>query len=84
MKLDHYDLAILRELQRDGRISKRDLAGKIGLSVSPCWARTGICASDLCNSIITLCNRCLLTTKHALYCLVSAQGDAAMPPKSLR
>jgi Lrp/AsnC family transcriptional regulator of ectoine degradation len=39
MKLDRYDLAILRELQRNGRISKRELAEKIGLSVSPCWVR---------------------------------------------
>lgn len=39
MKLDRYDLAILLELQQDGRISKRDLAEKIGLSVSPCWVR---------------------------------------------
>lgn len=39
MKLDRYDLAILLELQQNGRISKRDLAEKIGLSVSPCWVR---------------------------------------------
>lgn len=39
MKLDRYDLAILLELQQNGRISKRDLADKIGLSVSPCWVR---------------------------------------------
>lgn len=39
MKLDRYDIAILNELQKDGRISKRDLADKIGLSVSPCWVR---------------------------------------------
>lgn len=39
MKLDRYDIAILNALQQDGRISKRDLADKIGLSVSPCWVR---------------------------------------------
>lgn len=39
MKLDRYDIAILNELQENGRISKRDLAEKIGLSVSPCWVR---------------------------------------------
>lgn len=38
-KLDHYDIAILRELQQNGRISKRELAERIGLSVSPCWVR---------------------------------------------
>jgi len=39
MKLDSYDIAILNVLQQNGRISKRDLAEKIGLSVSPCWVR---------------------------------------------
>jgi len=39
MKLDRYDIAILMELQRNGRISKRELADKIGLSASPCWVR---------------------------------------------
>lgn len=39
MKLDRYDLAILLELQQNGRISKRELAARIGLSVSPCWVR---------------------------------------------
>lgn len=39
MKLDRYDIAILDVLQENGRISKRDLADRIGLSVSPCWVR---------------------------------------------
>lgn len=39
MKLDRYDIAILNVLQKEGRISKRDLADRIGLSVSPCWVR---------------------------------------------
>ncbi len=39
MKLDRYDIAILNELQQNGRVSKRDLARNIGLSVSPCWVR---------------------------------------------
>lgn len=38
-KLDRYDVAILRILQMEGRISKRELAERIGLSVSPCWVR---------------------------------------------
>ena len=39
MTLDRYDIAILNILQENGRISKRALADKIGLSVSPCWVR---------------------------------------------
>ena len=39
MQLDRYDLAILRELQANGRISNRDLAVRVGLSPAPCWRR---------------------------------------------
>ena len=39
VKLDRYDIAILGTLMRHGRISKRDLAEQVGLSVSPCWVR---------------------------------------------
>lgn len=39
MKLDRIDRAILRELQREGRISNNDLAERIGLSPSPCSRR---------------------------------------------
>lgn len=39
IKLDRYDLRILAELQRDGRISNQDLADRIGLSPSPCLRR---------------------------------------------
>ena len=37
--LDKIDRKILRELQRDGRISYVDLAEKVGLSTSPCLER---------------------------------------------
>jgi len=39
MKLDHYDLQILRVLQQDGRISNQDLAERISLTPSPCLRR---------------------------------------------
>ena len=39
IQLDRYDFSILQELQRDGRISNRDLAEKVGLSPAPCWRR---------------------------------------------
>ncbi|WP_426415623.1 leucine-responsive transcriptional regulator Lrp [Aestuariirhabdus sp. LZHN29] len=38
-KLDRIDRSILRELQRDGRISYVDLATKVGLSTTPCMER---------------------------------------------
>jgi len=39
MKLDRYDLAILRILACDGRITKSRLAEEINLSISPAWER---------------------------------------------
>ena len=38
-KLDSYDRAILKVLQREGRITKVALAEAVNLSPSPCWAR---------------------------------------------
>jgi Lrp/AsnC family leucine-responsive transcriptional regulator len=37
--LDRYDIAILRELQRDARLSNTELASRIGLSAAPTWRR---------------------------------------------
>lgn len=37
--LDRFDLAILKELQDDGRLSNAELATRVGLSAAPCWRR---------------------------------------------
>ncbi len=37
--LDDRDIAILRILSEHGRISKTDLAERVGLSPTPCWNR---------------------------------------------
>ena len=37
--MDQYDVAILVELQLEGRLSNRELAKRIGLSPTPCWRR---------------------------------------------
>ena len=39
IKLDRYDIAILRILARDGRITKSRLAEEVNLSISPAWER---------------------------------------------
>lgn len=39
IKLDRYDLAILRLLTRDGRMTKSRLAEEVNLSISPAWER---------------------------------------------
>ncbi len=37
--LDRYDIAILRELQADARLSNIELSARIGLSAAPTWRR---------------------------------------------
>ena len=37
--LDKFDWLILKELQRDGRLSNAELAQRVGLSAAPCWRR---------------------------------------------
>jgi len=37
--LDKFDLAILDELQAQGRLSNAELAQRVGLSAAPCWRR---------------------------------------------
>jgi Lrp/AsnC family transcriptional regulator of ectoine degradation len=39
MKLDDRDLAILKVLATEGRITKAELAERVGLSPTPCWTR---------------------------------------------
>ena len=39
MELDRQDIAIIEALQKDGRLSNRDLAKKVSLSPSPSWRR---------------------------------------------
>lgn len=39
VKLDARDLAILKVLSAEGRITKAELAEKVGLSPTPCWER---------------------------------------------
>jgi len=38
-RLDRYDIAILRELQRDARLTNAELAARVGLSPAPTWRR---------------------------------------------
>jgi Lrp/AsnC family transcriptional regulator of ectoine degradation len=39
MQIDDRDMAILKTLAADGRITKSALADRVGLSPSPCWER---------------------------------------------
>jgi Lrp/AsnC family leucine-responsive transcriptional regulator len=37
--LDKFDLAILKELQTEARLTNAELAARVGLSAAPCWRR---------------------------------------------
>jgi Lrp/AsnC family transcriptional regulator, leucine-responsive regulatory protein len=37
--LDKFDLAILNQLQTNGRLTNAELASRVGLSAAPCWRR---------------------------------------------
>lgn len=37
--IDNFDLAILQELQANGRLTNAELAQRVGLSAAPCWRR---------------------------------------------
>ena len=39
MKFDSLDISILTLLQQDASLSVSDIAGRVGLSVTPCWRR---------------------------------------------
>ena len=39
IKLDKYDRAILRALQRNARASLQEISEEVGLTTSPCWTR---------------------------------------------
>jgi Lrp/AsnC family transcriptional regulator, leucine-responsive regulatory protein len=39
MKIDKFDLAILKVLQEDARASLQAISDRVGLSSTPCWAR---------------------------------------------
>lgn len=38
-KIDKFDMAIISALQRDGALSQRELADRVGLSQNACWRR---------------------------------------------
>jgi Lrp/AsnC family transcriptional regulator, leucine-responsive regulatory protein len=40
--LDKFDLAILRELQANARLTNAELAQRVGLSAAPCWRRVRV------------------------------------------
>lgn len=61
LNLDRIDKKILREMQRNGRISNLDLADKVGLSPTPCSRRVKrLEESGLIDRHVTLLNQRVL------------------------
>jgi Lrp/AsnC family transcriptional regulator len=77
MAMDSFDIAILRELQRDATLSVEDLAARINLSRNACWrrvklleeagiirARVALVAPDKVNAGLTVLIQ-VRTAKHS-------------------
>lgn len=56
--IDVYSVKILKELQKDGRLSVQDISTKIGLSMTPTWKRLKTLEADqIIDRYTTLINR---------------------------
>ncbi|MGR3621659.1 Lrp/AsnC family transcriptional regulator [Pseudophaeobacter sp.] len=72
MDLDAVDVRILRELQADSRLSNVELAGRVGLSASPCLARVrALTTSGLIKRHVTLLDPQLLGLNLTVFVNVS-------------
>ena len=80
MKLDKIDLKLLREMQRDGRITNLELADKVGLSPSPCARRVKqLEESGIIEGTVTLLNPSRLGLK--LIALIQIAMDRHTPDR---
>lgn len=80
LKLDKLDIRILRELQKNGRISNLELAENIGLSPSPCARRVKqLEDSGIIAGTVTLLNASKLDLK--LTALIQISMDRHTPDR---
>jgi Lrp/AsnC family leucine-responsive transcriptional regulator len=80
VKLDKIDLKLLREMQRDGRITNLELADKVGLSPSPCARRVKqLEESGIIDRTVTLLNPSRLGLK--LIALIQIAMDRHTPDR---
>jgi Lrp/AsnC family leucine-responsive transcriptional regulator len=79
--LDAVDVKILRELQTDSRLTNVELAGRVGLSPSPCLARVrALTASGLIIRQVSILDPQLLGLKLTVFINVSLarQSEGAL------
>lgn len=76
--LDRYDLAILRTLENQGRITIIELADTIGLSKTPCHARLKRLEADgYIKGYAAILNQELLGNKHVAFVQVKLKDTRA-------
>ena len=79
MKIDKYDLKILQMLQENSNRSVKDIADKIGLSVTPCWRRINTLEENgvIKNRVAILDKEKLNLPLTAIVSIRTAQHDEA-------
>lgn len=76
--IDHIDRQILAALQKDGGLSQRDLADKIGLSQNACWRRLqALNAGDILQGSRALVNRQKLGLDLVVFVLLRTRHHSA-------
>ncbi len=80
MQLDRTDKRILRELQRNGRMSNQELAEKVGLSPSPCLRRVKQLEDEgIIKGYVALVNPAMLGLK--MMALIQIRMDRHTPER---
>jgi len=84
-KLDHFDLLILEELQRDSAQSQRALADRVGLSQNACWRRLkGLEASGVIRNRTVVIDRERLGAGLVVFALIKTRHHSAKWLKQFR
>ncbi len=80
MKIDAIDLKILQELQNNGRLSNVELAGRVGLSPSPCLTRVrALEEAGVISRYVALLDPEKLEAKVSVFIQVSLERQSKKP-----
>ncbi|MGH6640054.1 MAG: Lrp/AsnC family transcriptional regulator [Polaromonas sp.] len=77
MQLDHLDLKILDQLQRDGALSNVELARRVHLSPSPCLARVkALEAAGVIDRYVAIANAAALGLSLCVFISISLRSQS--------
>ena len=77
MQLDHLDLKILDQLQRDGSLSNVELARRVHLSPSPCLARVkALEAAGVVDRYVAIANAAALGLSLCVFISISLRSQS--------